>query len=89
MITVDDARALMDNKLYDEKVKEYEQTIENEIIQAAKNNQFDIYISFKYANNPLVEKALTDVMESFRDNGFEANYTCADFAKYIVYVSWQ
>lgn len=39
MISADEARALINRQSYKEKIKEYEEKIEKNIVRAAKNNE--------------------------------------------------
>ena len=87
MISADNARALMSRKLYEEKVKEYEEKIERDVTQAAKNNESSVYIILK-DEDPLLHKAIEKVLQNFTDNGFEILYAWVDHDKYVIYVSW-
>ena len=88
MISADDARALMNRKLYEEKVKQYEQKIEKHIIQAAKNNHLNVMMTLT-DDYPLFEKVLSEVLQNFADHGFEVIYAWVDFNKYAVSIVWQ
>lgn len=87
MITADDARALVNSKLYKEKVKECEQKIEKEIIQAARDNHLNATIILK-DDYPLLGKVLNEVAQNFTDNGFEVVYAWVDYNKYVIGVNW-
>ena len=47
MISVDDARALMNRQSYEEKLKEYEEKIEKDILQAAKDGKNNTIIKLE------------------------------------------
>lgn len=87
MITADDARALMSRKLYREKVQEYEEKIEKEIIHAAKDNHLHVILTLT-DDYPLFEKVLNEVSQNFTNHGFEVIYAWVDYNKYAIGVNW-
>ena len=87
MITANDARALVNRGLYEEKVKEYEHKIEKEIIHAAKDNHLNVMVTLA-DDYPLLSKALNEVAQNFTNNGFKVVYACVDYNKYIIGVNW-
>lgn len=87
MISAYEARTLMNRKHYIEKIKEYEEKIEKDIIQAAKNNESMIFTSLE-DEDPLFQKALYQVLANLTDNGFEVSYAWVDCNKYVVFISW-
>lgn len=89
MIKVNDARALMDYKFYEYKVEEYEKKIEREITRAAKYNNYSVGVTLSSEPNTASEKALKEVLQKFKDNGFEVKGRWHLNNKFIVNVSWK
>lgn len=87
MISADNARSLMDCKRYKEKIKEYEEKIEKDIVQAAKNNDSMIFTLLEDEDH-LFQKVLYQVLANLTDNGFEVSHALIDYNKYVVFISW-
>ena len=88
MISADEVRTLMDRKHYIEKIKEYEEKIEKDIVQAAKNNQSMIITTLE-DDDSLFQKALYQVLANLTDNGFEVSHAWGvGCKKYMIAISW-
>ena len=87
MITASEARSLMDYQHLEEKIKEYENIIEKDIMKAAKDNMSYIMITIK-DNDNLLGKALCKTLDNFTNNGFEVAYTRVNYNRFVVSLSW-
>ena len=64
MICADEVRKLMYRPIYEELVKEYEEKIEKDILQAAKDGENNVCMKLQN-EDPLFEKCLYKALENF------------------------
>jgi len=87
MINADEVRKLMYRPIYEELVKEYEEKIEKDILQAAKDGMNNVVIKLQ-DEDPLFEKCLYKALENFVENDFEVKYSRLQPNEFMVFVSW-
>lgn len=87
MINADEVRKLMYRPIYEELVKEYEEKIEKDILQAAKDGMNNVVIKLQ-DEDPLFEKCLYKALENFANNDFEVKYSKCQPNEFILFVSW-
>ena len=87
MINVDEVRKLMYRPIYEELVKEYEEKIEKDILQAAKDGMNNVVIKLQ-DEDPLFEKCLHKALENFANNDFKVKYSRLRPDEFMVFVSW-
>ena len=87
MISADEVRKLMYRPIYEELVKEYEEKIEKDILQAAKDGKNNVIIKLQN-EDPLFEKCLYKALNNFVDNDFEIKYSKPQHNEFLVYIFW-
>jgi len=87
MISADEARALINRKSYEEKIKEYEEKIEKDIVKTAKNNESMIFTTYG-DKDPLFQEAFGQVLTNLVYSGFNVSYSWIGCHKCIVSICW-
>ena len=84
---MNEARALMNRQSYEEKLKEYEDKIEQYIIQAAKDDKSCVSIKLE-DKDLLFEKCINDILTILANNDFEVSFAKINPGVMMVFISW-
>lgn len=87
MINADEVRKLMYRPIYEELVKEYEDKIEQYIIQAAKDDKSCVSIKLE-DKDLLFEKCINNILATLANNDFEVSFAKINPGVIMVFISW-